>query len=122
MRSTELAGIPARQGETDDEATTATVARLAAHSALVLLCDLARYCEPKPGAPVPGLPGSRWPVEGLEDAFAFVLGYAWPTITDPDFDPSTPFAYTNLDRSATVAQGVLQQIAEQPSQQVRITP
>jgi hypothetical protein len=57
----------------------------------VLLGDLARYCEPKPSAPGPVLSGSRWPVEGLEDAFAFILGYAWPTITDPDFYPSIPF-------------------------------
>jgi hypothetical protein len=88
----------------------------------VLLCNLARYCEPKPAAPGSGLPGSRWPVEGLEDAFAFVLGYAWPTIADPDFDPSIPFADTNLDLAATVAPGVLQQIAEQAAQQVRIAP
>ena len=88
----------------------------------MLLGDLPHEGETEPSAPASALSGARWPVECLEDAFAFILGYAWPTITDPDFYPSIPFADTNLDLAATVAPGVLQQIAEQSSQQVRITP
>src|SRR5690242_9571367 len=104
-------------GEPDLEAAATARARQARDLAAMPARDLADQAEAEAGAAL-GLAGAADPVEGREDQLALVLGDARAAVADPKPDRPGVGAELGFDRrSAAMAIGVFEQVADHPPKQ-----
>src|SRR5262245_18940 len=103
--------------QVDAEAAAAPFCRQADGVAAVAAGDVEDQGEAKAAAAA-GLAAAGQAIEGLEDALSLRLRYARPVIGDFENGAASLDGDGGGDRaSATVAAGILQEIADQPAQQ-----
>ena len=108
-------------GQLEHEASPAPSAWFTANPPGVAFRDLSNEGQPQPDAALGA--GLAWgSIEGLEDPFPLRFWNARPAVGDHESDSARLLAGgdLHLDRDFTMAQRVLEQVSNEPSQQPRI--